>query len=211
MIIKSKYAGKCRACGEPYGVGQDVEWTRGISGARHVSLNICAAAKQKAHDEKLARAAAGLKIERPTLDLKPIVAFLQAAKDRGLKRPKLRVLAPNGVTELRIGLTVVGIAPGSVSIVAGDMWLGAVRPNGEMAGAIALDVVLQKHLLRVASDPVTAAQEYARLMSRCSFCNAPLTDAGSVEVGYGPVCAQHWGLPWVRKGTGPLAPVPQEA
>ncbi len=35
-------------------------------------------------------------------------------------------------------------------------------------------------------------------MSRCSFCNKSLTvdgPGGSVDVGYGPACALHYGLP----------------
>ena len=39
-----------------------------------------------------------------------------------------------------------------------------------------------------------------------SFCALPLTDAGSVEVGYGPVCAKHWGLPHTPKGTPTVSP-----
>jgi len=63
------------------------------------------------------------------------------------------------------------------------------------------------HLLKVAADPARAAREYAALMGACSFCGLPLTDAGSVRVGYGPICAGNWGLPWTREGVPVLGEV----
>lgn len=49
--------------------------------------------------------------------------------------------------------------------------------------------------------PLTAeeAAEYGHQHDRCVFCHIHLTDDGadrSVEVGYGPVCAKKYGLPW---------------
>jgi len=34
MIIRSKFAGSCAACGEPYARGAEVDWVRGEPGAR---------------------------------------------------------------------------------------------------------------------------------------------------------------------------------
>lgn len=45
-------------------------------------------------------------------------------------------------------------------------------------------------------------------MCRCSFCGLALTDEGSVEVGYGPVCAKRWGLPHQPHGVRVLTSVP---
>lgn len=198
QFMKSKFAGKCERCRIPFGPGIDIEWKRG-AGATHATVQQCTDA-MNAQTRTL--------IERPVLDLKPIVKFLQAAQDRGLKRPKLRVLGTDGFTEMRIGLTTRGQAPGSISVSEDKHgFLGCVRPNGEMTSVLALDTVLQKHLLRISENPAAAAKEYAALMCKCSFCGLPLTDAGSVEVGYGPVCAKHWGLPHVPFGTPILHPV----
>ena len=57
----------------------------------------------------------------------------------------------------------------------------------------------------VAADPAAAAKAYGALMGRCSFCDTAITDEGSVEVGYGPVCAKRFGLPHTPKGTKVLA------
>lgn len=45
---------------------------------------------------------------------------------------------------------------------------------------------------------VTAEQaaRFGKLWGSCVFCSRLLTDERSVEVGYGPVCADKNGLPW---------------
>lgn len=201
MVLKSKFPGTCSACSCRFPSGTEIEWSKS-SGARHLTATQCFEAKQS----KVAASA----VVVPKVDLSSIVQFLKAAQQRGLKRPKLRVLAPDGRSELRLSLTVAGKAPGTLSVVLSDNFIGGVRPDGTPFGTVASDDVLQLHLLKVASDPISAAREYAALMCSCSFCGKPLTDAGSVEVGYGPVCARHWGLPHHPVGTTVLRSVPSE-
>lgn len=40
------------------------------------------------------------------------------------------------------------------------------------------------------------AAKFGHLTGTCVFCGRGLTDERSVEVGYGPVCAEREGLPW---------------
>ena len=47
-----------------------------------------------------------------------------------------------------------------------------------------------------ACDPAGTAGKYGRLTGGCSFCKQGLTDERSLKVGYGPVCAKHFGLAW---------------
>jgi hypothetical protein len=49
-----------------------------------------------------------------------------------------------------------------------------------------------------AEQKVTAEQaaRFGKLWGSCVFCSRLLTDERSVSVGYGPVCAEHNGLPW---------------
>lgn len=57
------------------------------------------------------------------------------------------------------------------------------------------DVVV--HFVRkVAEDPEAAAVENGLLTGNCCFCAAGLTDHRSTSVGYGPICAQRYALPW---------------
>jgi hypothetical protein len=197
MTIISKYQSTCRKCRGPIAIGQSINWERGVSGAEHAYAEDCKAAQVAA-------------VATTTLDLSPVVDFLKATIARGLKSPKLRVLAPDGRSELRMSLTRTGSAPGSISVVINGDFIGCIRPNGDCTSAIANDSALQGRLLLVAKDPTTAAKEYAVLMGLCSFCNKALTDAGSVACGYGPICAKHWGLPHVALGTRKLGDVPTE-
>jgi len=197
MTITSRFHGTCVRCGRRFMQGAIIDWSRG-SGARHVSEAACALARQAAD---VAAATA------PSVDLSPIIAFLSAAKARGLKMPKLRVLTPDGQRELRLSLTIKGIEPGSVCVIDNGQYVGCVRQNGLTTCRLRDDEALRVHLLKIAADPASAAKAYAALMCKCSFCNLPLTDAGSVEVGYGPVCAAHWGLPHQPKGTPVIAMV----
>jgi hypothetical protein len=43
------------------------------------------------------------------------------------------------------------------------------------------------------------AAEHGHKTGNCCFCSRPLNDARSTEVGYGPVCADKWELPWGTK------------
>lgn len=194
-LMKSQFKSRCTACSCDIEIGEAIVYTPGM-GARHETPEQCSAAQQKRNTERAAREASN-----PTIDLKPVVDFLIAAQARGLKNPKLRVLGLDGKTELKLQLTKAGAAPGSLAVLEGGNYIGAVRPDGRTTGTLATNVELQKRLVRVAKNPTEAGREYAALTGNCSFCGKLLEDAGSVRVGYGPVCAKHWGLPHHPEGT----------
>lgn len=45
-------------------------------------------------------------------------------------------------------------------------------------------------------NPQEAVKLQGRKTGRCCFCKQELTNETSVSLGYGPICAQHYGLPW---------------
>ena len=186
----SKFPGTCSRCRGRFPAGTTIEWTKGY-GAAHADLNAC-----------LANTAPATPVLVPTIDLKPIADFLMAARARGLKFPKARFLAPGG-GELRLSLAGANAKkPDSIQIVMRDIWVGRVEPDGRVVGdSLLQNDVLGHYLLTIAGNPAEAAKAYGALMCRCSFCGLALSDAGSVEVGYGPICARKWGLPHSPKGT----------
>lgn len=199
----SRFPGKCSTCGCSFPAGTSIIFTAFDDGSKrtvHSDYVMCQELKAKREAEP---AVLGVK-----LVLDPIVTFIKAAQTRGLKSPKLRVLDADGQTELEVSLTKGGKAPGSVCVTRGGEFIGCVRPDGSLSHGLPERADIQDRLVVVARDPATAAKEYAALMGRCSFCGLELTDAGSVEVGYGPVCAKHWGLPHKPKGTPQLHQVP---
>lgn len=58
------------------------------------------------------------------------------------------------------------------------------------------------YINQIEADPIAAAKLSGKLTSCCSFCSRELTDELSVKAGYGPICAEHWGLPWGGKRSG---------
>ncbi|HEY2154451.1 MAG TPA: DUF6011 domain-containing protein [Isosphaeraceae bacterium] len=75
------------------------------------------------------------------------------------------------------------------------VFYGYLRPDGRWDER-ASDAQVTDLLRRLAADPVGVAGEYGRLSGNCCFCRLSLTDERSVAVGYGPICADKWGLPW---------------
>ena len=51
----------------------------------------------------------------------------------------------------------------------------------------------------LAKNPESTAVRYGKLANSCCYCNLTLTDPKSVTAGYGPKCAENYGLPWGNK------------
>lgn len=51
-------------------------------------------------------------------------------------------------------------------------------------------------LLAFSYSPAKSAGAYGHKHGKCCFCQKGLTDPTSKAVGYGPVCAKHYNLPW---------------
>ena len=51
---------------------------------------------------------------------------------------------------------------------------------------------LEAFMKRPISESALQGKEYGR----CCFCNRELDNEGSIQHGYGPICAEKWGLPW---------------
>jgi hypothetical protein len=145
--------------------------------------------------------------ERQTTDVgsvKGIVDLLERAA-KHLKHPAVIVRA-NG-RDIRLNIAgAKSKAPGSINVcsAAGGYgsrdWYGRVTRDGQFEPSRKYDETTQTAvalaLKAMAEDPAKAAAEYGHLTGVCCFCNTALTDERSTAVGYGPVCAKHYGLPW---------------
>lgn len=125
------------------------------------------------------------------ITLEPLAVMMRRAKNAGLQHPKVS-LAYEGMT---FTLSLAGAASanaGHIYVKIDGDYAGKVSPQGEFRGK---DLAVPG-LRHFAADPAKAATEYGRLTGCCSFCRQPLRDERSTAVGYGPVCAKKFGMPW---------------
>jgi hypothetical protein len=97
--------------------------------------------------------------------------------------------------------------PGSINVTTtgpyeSRTWYGRITNDGQFTTspkANVPDAVLG--LLRdFAANPVRVAAEYGRRTGSCCFCARELRTKDSLAVGYGPICAEKYGLPWGEIG-----------
>lgn len=144
---------------------------------------------------------------KPPADAAPpmtgVYDFLMAAR-KHLKYPK--ILLAMGKRHLKVYLSGSrSRQPDVVNLVTEDdygqmdFWLGRVYKDGQWQHReIPADLQTQVSslLTRLAENPAKVAAEHGHLTGNCCFCNRPLDDPRSTTVGYGPVCAKHFSLPW---------------
>lgn len=137
--------------------------------------------------------------------LQRIRELFARANSAGLRAPKVRMDIP-GVG--RVQLTIAGPRSklaGQIVVTDGggfgeNRYYGHIRmepetPDRFQAGALCTPGVVRS-LIDLALDPAGAASAYGKITGSCCFCALDLTDARSIAVGYGPTCADNYGLPW---------------
>ena len=129
----------------------------------------------------------------------PLVAHFQKAAQK-LQYPRITIHDP------AIGKIVIRQAPdggknaGFLYVNVDGEYKGKVSPGGSYyivgdpstEGARLLTDLMRKIL----QDPVNTLAITGKKMGACCFCSLPLTNASSVHHGYGPTCAENFGLPW---------------
>jgi hypothetical protein len=132
-----------------------------------------------------------------------VVELLDRAAAK-LKYPKLLAL----IDGKKYRLTIAGElsrSPGSINITdthRGEdrTWFGRIsregvfEPSHKITQATTTAITAALHAL--AADPAAVAKAYGVETGACCFCGLELTDKRSVDAGYGPICAEKWGLPW---------------
>jgi hypothetical protein len=135
-----------------------------------------------------------------TLDLASIRTMLQHAQAKGIKFPRIAYRLDQG----KLQIAMAGArskAPGSITVTDGGGF-----DNGQFYGRVALDGAWQPSrscpawvldaLRGLAADPAGFSAAYGQRTGHCCFCSRELTTNESNSVGYGPVCADKYGLPW---------------
>lgn len=127
-----------------------------------------------------------------TVDLSAIAEMFDRAIANGYKKPVYRALGlrikPGKagqlyvMTEDRMDHGFYGAQPAYEGKIADGQFF-RVRETAEATPA---------KLLAIAADPKGEAVRYGQKTGNCACCGRPLSDAASVALGIGPICASKW-------------------
>jgi len=148
--------------------------------------------KQVAAVEKIIAKDAERRKPSAQVDLSAVFEKFATAIEAGIKSPKLRL---NGFS---FSLAKSGANRGHLYVKDGPAWedayLGKVSPDGEFFKARDCSDEQLEALLELSADVLAAAKAYGRKTGSCSCCGRELTNAESIAMGIGPICASNWGL-----------------
>jgi hypothetical protein len=135
-------------------------------------------------------------------DVRPLLALFDRALAAGLRFPKIRLRAADGLPVVIGRAGERSKAPGSLTVTDGagfesGRYFGRIDPGtGALTRGRDCTPAVVTALTELAQDPAARAAIHGHATGYCCFCARSLEDARSVGVGYGPVCAEKFGLPW---------------
>lgn len=111
------------------------------------------------------------------------------AQANGIKKPKLRLDA------FKFSLAPAhGANAGAIYVTdaAADAYLGKIK-DGKFMRVRDCSAEQEARVIAVMADPKAAAIAYGRRTGNCCICGRELTNAESIELGIGPICAGRMG------------------
>lgn len=137
-------------------------------------------------------------------DIGAIKSVFEAARERGWNTDLgLRFMGPNR-EKVKINPAKAHSAnPGCYYVKVDDEYAGKITPQGEFHSPRSASHLAETARTAVATylkDPTLAATAYGMAFCSCCFCGRKLDTAESRHVGYGPICADRFGLPWGARG-----------
>lgn len=137
----------------------------------------------------------------PSPVLLPLFGVLAKAQANGLQFPKLR-FEPQAGQKLVVSLCgPKSRTPGALNLTDGrpfgqGLWFGRVNLDGSVMQSKVWQPWVSEILEGFAKDPAGFAGAYGKKTGNCCYCGRHLETKESVAAGYGPICAQKFGMPW---------------
>jgi len=118
-----------------------------------------------------------------------------------LKYPKIRLQTASGQPVVVYRAGARSMYNGQVQVTDGGhfgcgKYFGRIDLEGNFHGTREVTPELVSLLTQLSEDPAGVAARYGKLTGNCCFCGLKLSDKRSTDVGYGPICADHYGLAW---------------
>lgn len=137
------------------------------------------------------------KAAQTQIDMTDLLDRFALALKAGIKRPKVNTgdllfsLAP--ATGRNAGHVYV---KGEKDAYGDRPYLGKITPEGKFFAGRGVEDDVKQRIAEVGSDVVGSAKAHGAQHGNCCFCSRDLTTDESVSNGYGPICADRYGLPW---------------
>src|SRR5258708_1143510 len=121
-----------------------------------------------------------------------------------LKWPSLTI--QQYVDEAKFDRAQIRLSSGTdLDIIWVSNGLGKGNPNNKLYGRFSrtnfiayrndvFDII--PIMQELCEDPIKFGALHVQQYKHCCFCNTELTSKTSLFAGYGPICADNWGLPW---------------
>lgn len=131
-------------------------------------------------------------------DFSGVIELFTKAKGN-LKYPKISLTTESGGTVMLSLAGAKAKKPGTINVTDGkpfgeNIWYGRVDSFGSWEKSHSATDEVGNLLKELSIDPAGFASNYGHKHGSCCFCNKTLTQANSVTAGFGPVCADNWGL-----------------
>ncbi len=131
-------------------------------------------------------------------DLSGVYQLMEIAS-HFIKWPKIKLATDDGEVVKLVRAGPRSKYEGQINVTDGgsydfNTWYGRIDTQGAMTKSRDCTDQVTDLLKRLGKDPHQVAAEYGNRFSECCFCGKALTDDNSVAAGYGPTCANHYGL-----------------
>lgn len=201
---------KCTRC------GASIYWQQGQGGKKYPTdvlagshgqpvsgrwnFHYCSQAAKDAYKKRQLELAGQISLA-PKLDMLGVNKLFDTASASGLKYPKIRLQAPSGQTVALARAGNNSQYKDQVMVTDGgrfgeNKYFGRVDQTGTYHPTSISTDEIRTLLGQLGAEPAKVAAGYGKLTGNCCFCLRRLDDDRSVSVGYGPVCAEKFGLPW---------------
>ena len=81
-------------------------------------------------------------------------------------------------------------------------FIGRIGTDAKFSPSKYFDEHAKAFLEKLSTDPKGYAAECGKKSGRCCFCSHRLKTDESLDMGYGPICARRWKLPWGNSDNG---------
>jgi hypothetical protein len=170
--------------------------------AGRADFHKCSQADKDAFQKRTLEAA-GQQTMAPSLDMSGVNKLFDTAIANGLKYPKIRLQTSTGQPVALSRAGKYSKHKGQIMVTDGERfgvnkYFGRVTETGVWVPSQLPQPEVRVLLEKLSTNPAETAAQYGKLTGNCCFCLRPLfgEDGRSTAVGYGPICAEKFGLPW---------------